>query len=183
MKLEDLRELTDDELCDRFPFMVVRDTSGRTIRDKDGKAINSFCSWGWRDIQLALAEHILPIYKKLPDDEMDIFYLSGVKEKFGELRCYWSMSNDTVDLWTWLAQYISLYTCIKCGKTEKTGKRYIYHQSRGWISPFCGSCAESRPDRSYDVRLMKPKLTFERYILDAPKQKITLSTKDFWNLD
>lgn len=180
MTLEELRELSEDELCDRFPFMVVRNIHGELAKDDDGKPYTHFHKWGWRDIQLVLAERILPIYKALPDDYMDIFYLSEVKEKFGVLRNYWSMSNEKVDLWTILAEYISSYTCIHCGNTEKMGKRFMYYQSRGWISPYCGSCRDR--DKLYDVRLMKPKCVFERHIHNAPKQKITLKAKDFWEL-
>lgn len=200
MTLEKLKKLTDEQLNERFPFMVCHAISGEIPKDENGKILNHFSDWGWRDIQLVLAEHIKPIYDKFDDNAKKDFWLFDIKEKWGRLDTFWTVSNEAIDNWTTLAEYISSYTCIKCGKIEQQiDKHYWYYESKGWICPYCENCAkklyedrmkdfghelvsqnEWKDDYTYTGK--EPTCTFERWG-EGPKLTITMSIDDFWKLD
>lgn len=114
MTLEKLKKLTNEQLNERFPFMITRNVfDGHICKDDEtGEVLNQFFDWGWRDIQLVLAEHIKPIYDRFDKKTKDLFLPQEIKEKYGALRVYWSSSNEAIDNWTALAEYISSYTCL-----------------------------------------------------------------------
>lgn len=182
MTLEILRTLTDEQLNERFPFMVCKNVfSGEVIKnDETGLAYNHFEDWGWRDIQLAWAEHIKPIYDNFTDEEKNDFMIQQIKEKFGELRQYTSFSNEAIDLWTTLAEYVSSYTCIECGATEGDNDRFVYYESQGWISPYCEK--HKKEDKKYIKKFCSDSYTFRRGIPFGPEQEISLKVEDFWKL-
>lgn len=192
MTLEKLRELNNKQLNERFPFMVCKnDFTGEMIRDEKGNVLNHFEDWGWRDIQLVLAEHIKPIYDNFSDEEKNEFTIQQVKEKYGTLRIYWNFSNEVIDLWTQLAEYISSYTCIVCGKTLETVfyndddpknpiKVFYSYKSRGWICPYCKEHTDK--DKEYDGTYAKDEFSFRKSDLYGPERKITLKVEDFWEL-
>lgn len=194
MKLEQLRKLSNEQLNERFPFMVSHNIfDGHICKDDDGKVLNDFySSWGWRDIQLVLAEHIKPIYdKRLSDKEKENFFLTEVKEKYGTLRYYWSASSEDIDNWTNLAEHISSYTCINCGETKKKGNKFVYWESKGWISPYCKSCAKFLSysngnelfwRKNYNKTNVKSQTILERYGC-GPKMTITINDDEFWKLE
>lgn len=199
MTLEKLRELTNEQLNERFPFMVTRNAfDGHICKDDEtGEVLNQFFDWGWRDIQLALAEHIKPIYDRWSAEAKEQFTLFDIKEKWGKLRTSWSGSNDAIDNWTSLAEHISSYTCIQCGDREKYKSKYYYWQSKGWICPYCDTCAKKLYDdrakdsdeevgeyewkSDYDYETTSGDCTYERWG-DGPKLKITMKAEEFWKL-
>lgn len=192
MTLKKLKELTNEQLNERFPFMVCKNAfAGEVIKDDNGNTLNHFEDWGWRDIQLVLAEHIKPIYDTFSDEEKNGFMIQQVKEKFGELRTYWFSSNEAIDLWTQLAEYISSYTCIVCGKTLETVfynddsknpiKVFYYYESKGWICPYCKEHTDK--NKEYKTVYAKDEFTFKKGIPYGPEQKITLKVEDFWRLE
>lgn len=193
MTLEKLKELNNEQLNERFPFMICRNAfTGEVVKDEKGNVLNHFEDWGWRDIQLALVEHIKPVYDNFSDEEKNEFMIQQVKEKFGTLRTYWSSSNEVVDLWTQLAEYISSYTCIVCGKTLETVfynddnpdypiKVFYYYKSKGWICPYCREHTDK--DKEYNTVFAEDKFTFKRKIPYGPGLKITLKVDDFWRLE
>lgn len=194
MQLEQLKKLTDEQLNKRFPFMICRSVFGdKVCKDDDGKVLNHFANWGWRDIQLILAEHIKPIYDSFNDEQKKDFFITECKEKYGSLRIYWTTSNEAINLWTDLAEYISSFTCINCGKTVKQNfynnenvsenpiVLYFYYESEGWINPYCVEHLDK--DRKYNLSYRKGLFTFQRGIPYGPKQDITLNVEDFFKLE
>lgn len=61
------------------------------------------------------------------------FRITDIKEKWGSLSLYASGYNDEVMKIIEKYEYISLRTCIKCGKTA-------YGITEGWITPLCKEC-------------------------------------------
>lgn len=61
------------------------------------------------------------------------FHITDIKEKWGSLSLYASGYNDEVMKIIEKYEYISLRTCIKCGKTA-------YGVTEGWITPLCKEC-------------------------------------------
>lgn len=59
-----------------------------------------------------------------------------VKEKWGQLEFYGLNIDERVDGMIMMAQYISQYTCIKCGSTN--GVEF----TNGHIIPLCKHCHE-----------------------------------------
>lgn len=191
MTLEKLKKLSNDELNERFPFMVCRkvyiddNDKDDLVRDDFGHLVNHFEDWGWRDIQLALAEHIKPIYDKFKDETKQHFFLMNVKEKWGRLDNYWSLANDKIMDWDGLAEYVSSFTCIKCGKTLKVVRSvdryfYSYWQSRGWICPYCSDCKDK--DEEYNQLFADDFVTIEKWQPDGPHKKIIIDVDEFWKL-
>ncbi|MDR1538548.1 MAG: hypothetical protein LBU32_11250 [Clostridiales bacterium] len=97
-------------------------------------------------IKSVLAKYTIPLTS---------FILAQEKEKFGELRTYWDWSFDDessstenpvinsakheIDAVIDEAARESANTCWKCGQPATL-------QSRGWILPFCQTCAEQQND-------------------------------------
>lgn len=188
MQLEELKKLTDEELNERFPFMITKNVfDGHICKDEDEEVLNQFSDWGWRDIQLALAEHIKPIYDKFSDKEKEGFFPTEIKEKYGSLRCYWTASNEAINNWTNLAEHVSSYTCLNCGKTKKKGNNFIYWETKGWISPYCKSCAKSISGKKifwrkdYNKANIENQTIIERYG-HGPEMTITINDDEFWKL-
>lgn len=183
MTLENLKKLTNKELSERFPFMVVYDFVGKPVLGENGDALNHFKDWGWRDVQLALAEHLKPIYDRMSDEEKDNFKILQVKEKYGTLRTYFAYEPKNVLEWVNLAEYISSYTCIKCGKTNHVNnkKGYQYFESQGWICPFCSNCLDK--DKEYEPKIAKPYLEIEGSSFGGPNKTSRYDIEQFWKLE
>ena len=108
----------------RFPFLIP-------------KHLNITYSWyysipkGWRKafgIQLCKE-----IKQSLKRNNCDNFYITDVKEKFGELRIYECEAPSEVCDIIHKYEYISSNTCIDCG-------RIATRKSEGYILPFCDKC-------------------------------------------
>lgn len=86
---------------------------------------------GWRKafgIQLCKE-----IKQSLKYNNCDNFYITDVKEKFGELRIYeYGAPFEVCDI-IYKYEYISSNTCIDCG-------RIATRKSEGYILPFCDNC-------------------------------------------
>ena len=61
------------------------------------------------------------------------FRITDVKEKWGSLSIYTGGAPDEVHKILAKYEYISLRTCIRCGKTA-------YGLTEGWVSPLCEDC-------------------------------------------
>lgn len=181
MTLSKLKTLTATQLITRFPFMAVYDNDGRVVQD-DGLPMTHFMDWGWRDIQLALAEHIKPIYDKMDAKQKKLLQPENIKEKYGTMRHSFYAGNDGINAWVDLAEYVSSYTCIECGATKRDDLskegRFIYWESQGWICPYCGKHRED----SYVKRYADAKCKLERWQTDFPKQTIEMDVGQFWDL-
>lgn len=198
MILDKLKKLTNKELAERFPFMIVKDMGGDIVYDPDNKEVPLlfFEDWGWRDIQLALAEHIKPIYDRFDDEQKKNFWIVEVKEKFGALRTTFTSFTSAIANWVNLAEYVSSYTCIKCGKieikyeyseaadgSEIGAKKYFYKQSEGWINPFCEECTKKIDNVEFTDMYVNLYLEYERWESFGPKIVSKIDTEQFWKLE
>lgn len=103
----------------------------------------SFCSIevpiGWNDIVDKLCEDI-EAYAKAMDIEDKIEFVQ-IKEKYGELRAYYTMFikdvavEDTIETLIANANEEAQHTCIRCG-----GKATV--RTVNYISPWCDACAK-----------------------------------------
>ena len=146
MKLSELKKLTNNELASRFPFIIVRNWNGELAKDEDGNYYLEIDGMnGWRDLLLCWAEKVKPIYDSIADENLkNNFYLMDVKEKWGCLRIEVSyILTPKVYEFTLMAEYLSKWTCINCGKIIKSSNNkhmIIYHQEQRSEVPFCKKC-------------------------------------------
>lgn len=96
------------------------------------------CGPGWYDL---LRELSIKIRNWLKDHPNDSITVEQVKEKYGELRYYYSLNGDEFDkalaLWVLEAEELSIITCEDCGKP---GERY--HD--GWKYTRCEECLKEQ---------------------------------------
>lgn len=78
------------------------------------------------------------------DKELEWFDIS-VKEKYGELRVYFTITNDTLEKIAEKYEKLSRYTCIRCGRAASW-------MSKGWIVPYCNECAAEEFDIREKIR-------------------------------
>ena len=111
----------------RFPFLIP-------------KYLNITHSWyysipeGWRKafgIQLCKE-----IKKSLKENKCNNFYITDIKEKFGELNIYEVGAPFEVCDIIHKYEYISSHTCIYCG-------RIATRKSEGYILPLCDKCGSN----------------------------------------
>jgi hypothetical protein len=141
MKLSELKKLSNEQLAERFPFVVGRDNNDVPSIDEGIKLYMN----GWTDLLFCWAEKVKPIFDKLDKKTQDNFYIFDYKEKWGTLRLDLScIPNDEIDKLTTMVEHLSEYCCIKCGKITKTsnGKKLVYFgNGRNWVIPFCRDCS------------------------------------------
>lgn len=90
------------------------------------------CLDGWLPIIQDLSGKIEPLILN-DEDEYRHIYAVQVKEKYGGLRFYMSVSNDAIDKLIDEAEEACAITCERCGKPgELTGTR--------WYQTLCKEC-------------------------------------------
>ena len=77
------------------------------------------------------------------EEEYNYFDIS-VKEKYGELRIYYTIDTETLEEIAEKYEELSKHTCIRCGRPASW-------MSRGWIAPYCNQCAAEE----FDIREKK----------------------------
>lgn len=95
------------------------------------------CEDGWFDL---LKECILELKKSLDADPLDLdpdfsYYVTQVKEKYGTLRFYTSLSPERLDPIIRKAEKASEITCEECG-------RFGRRRKGGWVRTLCDECVE-----------------------------------------
>jgi hypothetical protein len=133
-----MRKELEDKLAAEFPFMH-RQAGLEGLYGELGCEFDD----GWFEVIRGLCSDIVAAYEKagMPID----FTVSQAKEKFGELRFYYSIGNDAfrikpasdstvytelrciVEKW----QDISATICIKCGAPG------VIRRDIGWVQPMC----------------------------------------------
>jgi len=131
------REL-DEKLCKDFPL---------TFRDRHGDMRATCMVWGfpgsgWEPLIRRAAEKIEPIIQKFVEEggEKDgVHRLTSmqVKEKFGTLRWYFTLSHPEIDTIIREATKASSETCEDCGEEGKT-------RGSGYVLTQCDDCYETR---------------------------------------
>ena len=98
---------------------------------------------GWKkEFGEQMCEELQTVLKK--HNCVELFRIIQIKEKYGGLRLYYSPLPEQCnrEIRRVIAKYedISEHTCCECGATAE-------YMSKGWICPYCKSCAESETER------------------------------------
>lgn len=93
------------------------------------------CGNGWFDLLYKLSSDIDEHLKYCSQAFRDEFAVEQVKEKFGTLRFYTTITNDAIEQFIDEAEEASYYTCEDCGDTNTAKIR-----KGGWIRTLCDSC-------------------------------------------
>lgn len=135
------------ELLAKYPFLMYgdADVDGHTldVTDEDLEK-NYYTEWdgtGWEDLwKNRYLPRLFKAYDSCSDDTKNHFKIIQVKEKFGELRIYTSITIGT-DL-AMIAEQLSSWICFRCGcePRDDDGHRIIW-RTPGYIMHFCGTCA------------------------------------------
>jgi len=80
---------------------------------------------------------VLELHERLVEVSPDIRYVQ-VKQKFGDLRVYVSVTNPAVDALIWAAEERSRNTCDVCGEV---GRGCV--SDRGWYRALCPTHADT----------------------------------------
>ena len=124
-----MREEFDNLLVKTFPNLY---------KDRNTSARETCMCWGfpgdgWFLIIWNLSEKIEKIILSLPEDQRAQVCASQVKEKFGTLRFYMSVSSKEIESLIDEAEKLSETTCEDCGFPGRT-------RSGGWIRTLCNGC-------------------------------------------
>lgn len=136
------------ELLKKYPFLKHRkfweqNPTDVYDNDKDNIEHNKYKIWdntGWEDLwKNRYLSRLFKLYDTWDDETKSRFYITDIKEKYGNLRIYTSFS--TRDNLESIAMDLSKYTCAECGKEPRTedGKRVIW-TTGGWITNLCRDC-------------------------------------------
>lgn len=137
------------ELLKKYPFLKMRnfwkqepDDTFKT--DAENIEHNKYKIWdgsGWEDLwKNRYLPRLFKEYDSWDEETKANFFITDIKEKFGELRIYCSGYSDK-NLES-IAEWLSGFTCQHCGAEPRTddGKRVIW-TTGGWITHLCRNCA------------------------------------------
>lgn len=137
------------ELLKKYPFLKMRnfwkqepDDTFKT--DAENIEHNKYKIWdgsGWEDLwKNRYLPRLFKEYDSWDEETKANFFITDIKEKFGELRIYCSGYSDK-NLES-IAEWLSGFTCQYCGAEPRTedGKRVIW-TTGGWITHLCRNCA------------------------------------------
>ena len=137
------------ELLKKYPFLKMRnfwkqepDDTFKT--DAENIEHNKYKIWdgsGWEDLwKNRYLPRLFKEYDSWDEETKANFFITDIKEKFGELRIYCSGYSDK-NLES-IAEWLSGFTCQYCGSEPRTedGKRVIW-TTGGWITHLCRNCA------------------------------------------
>jgi hypothetical protein len=137
------------ELLKKYPFLKMRNfwkEEPDDIYKTDAENIehNKYKIWdgsGWEDLwKNRYLPRLFKEYDSWDEETKANFFITDIKEKFGELRIYCSAYSDK-NLES-IAEWLSGFTCQYCGSEPRTedGKRVIW-TTGGWITHLCRNCA------------------------------------------
>ena len=122
-------------LISRYPFLLPRnDWTGEVSEDYDYEyTLLDEIPEGWRNaFGMILMEELRKACLKT--HYLQKLRIMQIKEKFGQLRIYFSDAprecQDIVNKY----EIISEYVCIRCGKLD------VPMMNDSWISPYCKTC-------------------------------------------
>lgn len=128
---------------------------------------------GWR---IAFGDLMMDDIKACLDkaNYVDKFHIDDIKEKYGELRFYYSgvpesifdELNNIIETYSTLSQNI----CIECGEIDVPAFK------SGWIEPLCLKCYSSLPKN----KGLDKKAIYQNYLDDMDLKNQTLATKLFF---
>lgn len=136
------------ELLKKYPFLKMRnfwkaepDDTFKT--DEENIEHNKYKIWdgtGWEDLwKNKYLPRLFKEYDSWDEETKKHFFITDVKEKFGELRIYLSFysKNDLESIAGWLSNF----TCQHCGAEPRENGRRVIWTTGGWITHLCRNCA------------------------------------------
>ena len=130
--------MNNKELIERYPFLQpynIWDDKPISNSDYSFTMLDEMPS-GWREsFGEQLCEELRTVLIK--EGLLEKYRIRQIKEKFGSLRWYGNFKNDSIAKILEKYEEKSKYTCIECGAPATK-------ISRGWISPYCDKCTNSR---------------------------------------
>lgn len=178
MKLSELKKLTNNELASRFPFIVIREWNGELAKDEDENYYLEIDGMnGWRDLLLCWAEKVKPIFDTLDKEVQKNFYIMECKEKWGCLRIDTTcIPTPKIDEYTSMAEHLSEWTCIKCGKITKSSNSKHLIIYRNVEVPFCKNC--TKKDSSFKREAGNWYACFKRWKPDGSTEYIKYDCRE-----
>lgn len=143
LKEELERKIANKALIDKYPFLIPRNVwTGEVPEDYDYSYCEKFDD-GWEEIFLKVCDVIKEEWDSWNEETRKNFYFTELKEKWGGMRVYTTFYSERIENAINIANFLSHYTCIKCGKQPRTlfGGHKIWN-TRGWIVPLCKECAK-----------------------------------------
>lgn len=125
---------------------VHSDWTGKIIPDCEITEYDAF-THGWKDLWHMCINELNPIVHRLELENS--LYFVQIKEKFGEICAYTSISNSEVDHVIDKYATISAHVCQWCGKPDSPISK------GGWICCQCKECDE-RESKKYGRSYTKP---------------------------
>lgn len=135
------------ELCMKYPILIPHNRwTGKEVADYEYEYTElDAMPKGWR---IAFGEQwaaeVQEAINKVPEDERNEIYITDIKEKYGQLRQYFSCYTEELAYVIKKYEALSEYMCIGCGKPATK-------ISTGWISPWCDSCASQISDNMVSI--------------------------------
>ena len=154
-----------------YSWFRVRDLYNGKVYPGDYK--EEFPSGWWEAFGEMMFEELEAAIKaeKLEDE----FVFEQIKEKFGELRIYFSPSNEKIHNIINAYAMLSNNICIECGQPD------VSMLNMAWIHPLCKSCYEKQAQRKRETRPEIEIPSYEEYAMSKPQMansyKVTKSRK------
>lgn len=188
MKLAEIKKLNIHEFVERYPFVQIVDAHGKKCFYKEDddkiKAGDPMVEFGpgnefggWTDLLYCWAEKVKPYYDKMSQEQKDSFFITELKEKYGDMRLYLSGyptgEFEKIKEYTDMVEHLSTFTCLGCGKITKSsnGKKLFSWRTKGWITYQCKDCAKKylrKDNEYYNVKMNKEK--FKQVFSDTYKK-------------
>lgn len=130
-------------ILEKYPFLAPRYVDGKPIEmkeDDDYLLVTCFKN-GWDEIFFKICDVIKKAWLTWDENTKNNFWITDIKEKFGEMRIYTTFINDEIDAAIDIGSFLSRYTCMACGAQPKDifGRHKIW-LTNGYVMPFCKSC-------------------------------------------
>ena len=122
--MEDIFSPEKTKLIQKYPMVF-----------KDLDRLDFSCEDGWIPLLDELCNSLMVILEALTKKIGDEFYVIQIKEKFGTLRFYTSISHEVLDCCISQAEKKSEYTCEFCGAAGLL-------RNHGWLKTRCNQCEE-----------------------------------------
>ena len=158
------------KIIEKYPFLAFHNYDGSI--DYEGTWYDSMPR-GWR---IAFGDLMMDDIKACLEkaNYVDKFHIEDIKEKYGELRFYYSgvpesifdELNNIIETYSTLSQNI----CIECGEID------VPEFKSGWIEPLCLKCYSSLPKNKGLDKIV----IYQNYLNDMDLKNQTLATKLFF---
>ena len=129
-------------LVAKYPFLLPLDYQGKVPKDYDFTYTEvDMVPKGWHNLIVDMSSEIIA-YLRQQNFDPYLFHIDQLKEKFGSIRLYYSLhyadhsDDEGIDDIIEKYEEISEHTCCICG-----GEATL--MSRGWICPYCQTCADN----------------------------------------